>query len=1550
MDRKQVISAQRGLSGGRKRTFSIVSSIAWLAGGPVVWYFYIWIYWLLRRRSTPSRPASSPKPPSHERSLALTLVYPEKGSDIATDIDIIAIHGLDTDSSRTWEWKHDRAEDNVNWLAHKDMLPAEIPAARIFTCDWPAPLLESQNFVQKDIDEFAGLLLTAIMDRDSDKNSQHGGSHKGDEHRPIVFIASCLGGLVLIKSLVMAGQKHISIADATWGIVFLATPFRGTSFAKLPKWAELGLKTWASSQDRHLSKLLQHTKPSTGLQHIVSDFSQFCNEHNHLTSKIIAFYETGKTSLPRKIARWLPSSLAQEQPLVDQHSATLDFFQHKLPLDRVHVQMNKFSGTEDPGYKLVATKIRALIRQVRNEQLLQLSKLYIGKTCYSKENLKIQRLSGDQLPMDQCYINLFIVENPKQESESPVSNRPVSLFAHLGAESPQSEEAITLSKLFDPRGSGNGEKITNRRTLIYGRAGVGKTTLCKKIVYDFTYGNLWQDLFDCVLWIPLRRLKAKARLDTAGYNFEHLFLHEFFHDMPERRNAAKALENALKINPDRFLFLLDGLDEAPQDPNCDMSRFIEQLLNQTNVIVTSRPNVALPPKVQKQFRLRLEAIGFYPDQINDYVEAVLVNPETNQPNLDKVKMIQSRLNRHHLTQGLMRIPIQLDAFCYTWESFHHSDTNDGQDAMQDSITAIYVAIEEKLWGKDIREPNKFNKAIQQTSGNWEILSLIEGERHFLELLAFNGMYYDVIDFEPEHRQKLLGEYQRYCDTELTLDTMLAYSSFTRSSDAPFRRGDRNYHFIHLTFQEYFGARYFARQWETRQPLKCVALSGGGRPSGELQLLQFLGENKYSLRYDVFWRFVAGLLNAQCQPELPAFFQAIEAEPRDLLGPAHQRLISHCLPEVSTEQPFREKLEDELSQWAIRDCKEMHRPSLAPEIAISRTILDKALRQDDRRKVWLLKSFCQAQNLSEGVFWAAATFMGNENWDVREQACYLFTSRPFTEIQHRVLEKFIRDKDVTEALRTCIGHKLEPSQLWALREVMGNHVSTEAKEKALEVLQRPKQLDEIRAKIKWHGCRLSAVKPYLENKLTREPVLEVLSRQPTLSEELIPAVAACLNDRDHFVRIKAGKLLEGRRLPEDTLRGIVASLNHEHEYLRDQMLKVLAGQPSLSNAVLKAIATCLGDAADYVRYSAICVLDKMPNLSEEVCQIIAARMRVDSRIRGQALRILIRQSIQSGELMLDVATCINGSRSNGSRYEVLSALRDQPALPDNVLEAIASHLEDEVWSCYALEALQTQPNLPGNVLEAISGCLKDERVLVRQDAIDALKGRPTLPNNVLQTIAACFKDKVWLMEYYERGVREGWPTWPKELNEIVKDCLKDEDSDSRQEAENICLGRPTLSKQLLKFVIAGPKHKEAEAQRRPLNILMGHKDLPNEFLDAILEAFEGHGEDIAAQLLKDQPHLEKRHIKKIGARVGKSSFHARDHMAELLIQRQALGEIEDVASFYKAMVYRAMSEHVAWVIIDGHSHITVGQVKYSQKVPVEFEYQVREAQKRSNIAN
>ena len=100
------------------------------------------------------------------------------------DGSIIAIHGLGTESPKTWEYKKD-GSGVVNWLSDKTMLRAHILEARIFTYDWNANYFEDAPV--QTLFGRTNVLLALVTENQVSKK------------RPIIFIASCFGGIVLAE-------------------------------------------------------------------------------------------------------------------------------------------------------------------------------------------------------------------------------------------------------------------------------------------------------------------------------------------------------------------------------------------------------------------------------------------------------------------------------------------------------------------------------------------------------------------------------------------------------------------------------------------------------------------------------------------------------------------------------------------------------------------------------------------------------------------------------------------------------------------------------------------------------------------------------------------------------------------------------------------------------------------------------------------------------------------------------------------------------------------------------------------------------------------------------------------------------------------------------------------------------------------------------------------------------------------------------------------------------------------------------------------------------
>ncbi|PFH60224.1 hypothetical protein XA68_11289 [Ophiocordyceps unilateralis] len=1298
---------------------------------------------------------------SQSRAVRLTPVHPLAGNDDAdTDVDVIAIHGLDARSPDTWTWKSVNGSEPFNWL---EMLPQQLGPVRIFTCDWPGDLFQQKDMMVKTIVEFARLLLVALHSLRPPQTRK-----PVVKDRPILFIASCLGGIILAKALIIAdepGCEYSSVRRSARAVVFLATPFRGTSFQDVATWAERGLKTWASIRRQQVNtELLGSAKtPTLDRGELVRRFTSLCLDQHH-PCQVITVYELGKTNLYRKIGlgrlfpAWFVDKVEPPKPLVDHDSANLDIVLNPLPIDQPHGKVNKFCGPEDPNLCNVVRAIERLLQTIRAKPLLdevdaQLRNYYLEP---GGGRLKIQRLSGDMLPLDQCYINLAIVQCASKSAigvERKRKTSPFSPLARRSVDSPDQKTQVELASIFNLRQGPDSHMVRPRRILIRGRAGVGKTTLCKKLVHEFISRKVFADLFDRILWLPLRKLKGRS---AGGLDPKQLFHEEYFSTSLRGDELAQELRCTIESSSpgrNRTLFVLDGLDEISQelDPDSSLFRLLTLLLDQPNVVITSRPHANLPTGL-RDVHLELEVIGFYPHQVDAYLEA---DPKIKP----KAEDVRTFLRDHWVIQGLVQVPVLLDALCYTWEDFD-------SDFRPESMTGIYRAIESKLWQKDIYRLGQQSQVQCRTMNNASIRHAVDRELRVLEALAFTGIWNEVVEFDRKHRWKIYDHFDLPA-TESTIESL----SFLRTSDPSLEDRHRTYHFIHLTFQEYFAARYFIRQVMAKQPLECLRLElpktkNANDPSMSPQ--RFLWEHKYTARYDILWRFVAGLLDKEGQ----AFwlFDEIEKEPCDLLGPTHQRLVMRCLSEVSTEVPTRPDLEQRLFQWLCFEteyCKDQA-SSFAYEMEFPEKVLETALKEgaDDFKKEIMMK-LAQRATISPGMMDQVAPFLKHGEASLRAAAVEALGRQ--CALPDEILRAVI-------ALLTDDNSTVRYTTMWTLgrRPAVPLEVLNALVERPGDGFWDDPVLPENST---LPDNSTSAEERRQENNL-RLRAFSILGRS-ALPPDLVTTIATRLQDQDYNVRCNAIKALASSVLPDETIDTIAAQLLDVDKRVREGAIKALQDYRSpYPNQIFEALKGRVEDEDDNIRVTAVHALGVYQSeLSNDVFKSIAARLEDNSdKMKVAAGSILSRFSLPD-EIVQTIAALLK-HKNLKTQINALEALKGS-SLPKEIIENIAARFEDK-RSLVRQRAIETlgRSSLPEAVNEAIAVRLEDNDEIVQMAAFQVLGQIPRMESNVLDRITAWLHKKNVQTVYQILPYLSLGPTIPREILQVVAKQIKMSEDSTR----------------------------------------------------------------------------------------------------------------------------------------------------------------------------
>lgn len=182
----------------------------------------------------------------------------------------------------------DRRSTNEYNLWPKNLLPAVIPNSRILTWGYDADVNSFFSPAsQNSISQHANNLLS---DLDDLRHSQK------DREVPIIFVVHSLGGIVvkaaLNKSSSEAGTRLKNIAPATFGVVFLGTPHRGSKSASFGKVAN---QVSMIAFQRPNLKLIRALERNSEILDIIGDgFRQVILKHN---MRLCSFREEKATAI-----------------------------------------------------------------------------------------------------------------------------------------------------------------------------------------------------------------------------------------------------------------------------------------------------------------------------------------------------------------------------------------------------------------------------------------------------------------------------------------------------------------------------------------------------------------------------------------------------------------------------------------------------------------------------------------------------------------------------------------------------------------------------------------------------------------------------------------------------------------------------------------------------------------------------------------------------------------------------------------------------------------------------------------------------------------------------------------------------------------------------------------------------------------------------------------------------------------------------------------------------------------------------------------------------
>ncbi|XP_072163619.1 uncharacterized protein [Diadema setosum] len=242
----------------------------------------------------------------------------------------------------------------------------------------------------------------------------------------------------------------------------------------------------------------------------------------------------------------------------------------------------------------------------------------------------------ERVELDEIFTNLSIIDR-NSERKTP----------------------ITYDDLVTNDENGN----LSKRLLIQGEGGVGKTTLCAKIAWDWCQGRILQDL-DMVLLIPLRDVTYKKSI--GGIVKTYL----------SDSNTAKMnqIHDYIARNQSRILILFDGFDEfTGKLSEIDSSEIIRILgieqYKSCKVIVTTRPwrtdEFMMDETIADVYTI-LSVDGFNEENLSTYIRRYFRIAEKDNLAESLISFMQEN---DVIRSSMASFPIFCAMLCLMWKDF-----------------------------------------------------------------------------------------------------------------------------------------------------------------------------------------------------------------------------------------------------------------------------------------------------------------------------------------------------------------------------------------------------------------------------------------------------------------------------------------------------------------------------------------------------------------------------------------------------------------------------------------------------------------------------------------------------------------------------------------------------------------------------------------------------------------------------------------------------------------------------------------------------------------
>jgi len=331
------------------------------------------------------------------------------------------------------------------------------------------------------------------------------------------------------------------------------------------------------------------------------------------------------------------------------------------------------------------------------------------------------------------------------------------------------DDNVNMTDVFRP----HAECAEPRVVLIEGDPGMGKTTYCQKLAYDWSMREIPPEAsFPKVEMLLLLKCRDMNTADIEDAIGDQLLPQDV--DEKEKENFFHFIHS----NQSRVLLVLDGLDELRQDLFQGFLPLIQgRVFFNIYVMLTTRHDVGM--KVRRYCDTLLEIVGYTRNDADSYIKKYFCNHEDPSLAEKMIKKLESDGQLRELTANPLNISL-LCLICEETGGMFPSKRTKMYDALVECALRRYFAKR----GVPLDEDNPMESFADQLNQL--------GKMAFEALLKCQ-LYFSAVEMKCQSTD------------------FLQLCFLSREPSASKIRPTPCYAFTHKTFQEYFAALYLAHQ-------------------------------------------------------------------------------------------------------------------------------------------------------------------------------------------------------------------------------------------------------------------------------------------------------------------------------------------------------------------------------------------------------------------------------------------------------------------------------------------------------------------------------------------------------------------------------------------------------------------------------------------------------------------------------------------------------------------------------------------------------------------